>query len=406
MSSFKPVLVLKGNAFSGGGKSRSVWLRKTLTVIQFVIAQVFVIATVLVGKQINYLLTADMGFKKDAILYFNTNYSSDLSAQKFILRDRLKALPGVAMVSLSNTPPSYDGGNRGGMMKYNDGKKELTTEVKIKLADSNYIRLYNMKLVAGTNLPNSDTIKAILINETYARELGFKTPQEAIGKYINWNDWGIGKVPIAGVLQDFHLKSFHEVIKPLVISSRANEHLTVNVALQPQNAEGTNWKNTIAQIQKTWKEVYPNDELQYHFMDETVAKYYEAEQNISSLLAWATGLSIFISCLGLLGLVIYITNQRTKEIGIRKVIGATVTQLVTLLSKDFLRLVVIAFVIAVPIAWWGSHAWLQNFAYKTTLNWWIFLAGGVSMLLIAFVILGIRTFKAARANPVTALRSE
>lgn len=263
-----------------------------------------------------------------------------------------------------------------------------------------------MKLVAGTNLPNSDTIKAILINETYARELGFKTPQEAIGKYINWNDWGIGKVPIAGVLQDFHLKSFHEVIKPLVISSRANEHLTVNVALQPQNAEGTNWKNTIAQIQKTWKEVYPNDELQYHFMDETVAKYYEAEQNISSLLAWATGLSIFISCLGLLGLVIYITNQRTKEIGIRKVIGATVTQLVTLLSKDFLRLVVIAFVIAVPIAWWGSHAWLQNFAYKTTLNWWIFLAGGVSMLLIAFVILGIRTFKAARANPVTALRSE
>ena len=406
LSSFKPVLVLKKNAFTNGGKTRSVWLRKTLTITQFSIAQVFIIATILVSKQINYSLTADMGFKKDAILYFGTNYNDTVASHKFILRNKLKAIPEVAMVSLSNTPASYSGGIRGGIMKYKNGNRETETHVKIKFADTNYIRLYQMKLLAGTNLPNSDTIRSLLINETYAHILGFKNPTEAIGKYINWNDWGITNVPIAGVLQDFHLRSFHEIISPLVISSRVHEQLTFNVALQPLNAEGTNWKTAISKIQKAWKEVYPDDVLEYQFMDETVAKYYDAEQNTSTLLSWATGLSVFISCLGLLGLVIYITSQRTKEIGIRKVVGATVTQLVTLLSKDFLKLVVIAFVIAVPLTWWGANAWLQNFAYKTPVSWWIFLAGGVIMLLLAFIILSIRIFKAANANPVTSLRAE
>jgi len=179
-----------------------------------------------------------------------------------------------------------------------------------------------------------------------------------------------------------------------------------NIALRPQNNGSNTWKTAITKIEKAWKDVYPGEDLEYNFLDETIRKYYTAEQNISKLLMWATGLAIFISCLGLLGLVTYITNQRTKEIGVRKVIGASIVQIVTLLSKDFLKLVLIAFIIAVPIAWWGGHQWLQNFAYKTTIDVWVFIAGGMIMMAMALVILSIRTFRAASANPVKSLRTE
>jgi ABC-type antimicrobial peptide transport system permease subunit len=208
------------------------------------------------------------------------------------------------------------------------------------------------------------------------------------------------------VVADFHQKSLHELIKPLVIANGSKRSRSINIALQPQNAEGTVWKSGISKIEKTFKSIYPEDDFDYHFIDDTVAKYYTAEKNISSLLMWATGLAIFISCLGLLGLVIYVTNLRTKEIGIRKVVGATVTQIVTLLSKDFLALIALAFVIAVPIAWLGANKWLEGFAYKTTLAWWVFASGGATMLVLAFVVMLIRTFRAATANPVESLRTE
>ena len=261
-----------------------------------------------------------------------------------------------------------------------------------------------MKLLAGTNLPYSDTIHSLIINETFAHILGFKDPQQAIGKSLEW-DKGM-QCPIVGVVADFHQKSLHETIKPLVISSKGADELMFSIALQPQNEEGTVWKTAISRIEKAFKEVYPKDDFEYSFLDESIAKYYTAEQNISRLLIWATGLAIFISCLGLLGLVIYITSQRTKEIGIRKVVGATVAQIVSLLSKNFLKLIIIAFIIAIPLAWYGANKWLENFAYKTTLSWWTFLAGGSIMFLVALLILGIRTFKAATANPVKSLRSE
>ncbi|HVX50496.1 MAG TPA: FtsX-like permease family protein [Chitinophagaceae bacterium] len=407
LSSFNPVLVLKKNIFAGKGSPGSASLRKILTAAQFVIAQVFIIATVIVARQIHYELTADMGFKKDAIIYFDTNYSDPTGGnRKFNLREKVAAIPGVAMVSLSNSPASNDGGLRATSLKYKNGTKEISTQVKVKFADTNYIRLYQIKLLAGANLPNSDTIKGILINETYAKALGFTDPHQAIGKFIEWDDWGVGNVPVAGVLQDFHLRSLHEEISPMVIASRANEHLVFNIALQPQAAGSNTWSATIANIQKAFKQVFPDDDWHYSFMDDTIARYYSTEKNISALLAWATGLSVFISCLGLAGLVIYVTNQRAKEMSIRKVVGATVTQLVILLSKDFLKLVVAAFVIAVPVAWYLAGTWLQTFAYRTPLSWWVFASGGAIMLVIAFIILSVRTFRAAIANPVKNLRAE
>lgn len=402
LSGYKPVTVLKNQVISSGGRSRNANLRRSLTVAQFVIAQVFVIATMMVGKQINYTLNKDLGFKKDAIITLSTNFNDRNKENKGVFMQKLKAIPEINMISLSNNAPS-SGGSWSSTMKYKDGKKEIETDVQIKLGDTNFLKLYQMKLLAGTYLEPSDTVRQLIINQTYSKTLGFQNPQDAIGKLIEWD----GKqVPIVAVAADFHQQSLRTPIKPIIISSWANPSRTFNIALQPQNADGTVWKSAIAKIEKTWKEVYPDDDFEYSFLSEDIAKYYDSEKNVVRLLSWATGLAIFISCLGLLGLVIFITVQRTKEIGVRKVIGASVSQIVSLLSKDFLKLVLIAFVVAVPIAWWGAHKWLDNFAYKTELSWWIFLIGGVVMALLALITISIQTIRAALANPVDSLRTE
>ncbi|HVU55408.1 MAG TPA: FtsX-like permease family protein [Puia sp.] len=401
LSGFKPVLVLKNQAFANTGQTRSVWLRKSLTVSQFVIAQVFIIGTLLVSRQISYALHKDLGFKKEAILFFRTNYHQEAN-KKPVLLDKLKAIPGVALVSISSNPPSSNG-TWTSTMVFNDGKKEIRENVQVKLADSNYFRMYGFRLLAGASAPQSDTINAVVINETYLHLLGYQDPQRIIGKQIKeWN----GNPSIVGVVADFFPRSLREPIKPLVIANGIKNAHVFNIRLQPRTADGDNWPTTIAAIQKAFHSVYPNDDFDYQFIDDSIAKFYTAEKNISRLLAWATGLTIFISCLGLLGLVMYITNQRTKEIGIRKVIGATVTNLIFLLSRDFLQLIGLAILIAVPISWWGSRKWLENFAYKTSLSWWIFAAGGGILLVIALIVLCIRTLRAALANPVKSLRSE
>ncbi|HSZ85166.1 MAG TPA: FtsX-like permease family protein, partial [Puia sp.] len=212
--------------------------------------------------------------------------------------------------------------------------------------------------------------------------------------------------PIVGVMADFNQQSLHELVKPLVFTSNLKYSYAFHVALKPLDAEGTLWKNTIAKIENAFKKNYPEEDFSYQFFDESIAKFYKSEQDLSRLLKWATGLAIFISCMGLLGLVIYTTNQRTKEIGVRKVLGASVSNIVSLLSKDFVLLVMIAFVIAAPLAWWVLNTWLQNFAYRTSINWWVFAVSGLSMIVIALVTLSIQTIKAAMANPVKSLRTE
>ncbi|MEO7766758.1 MAG: FtsX-like permease family protein, partial [Ferruginibacter sp.] len=402
LSAFKPVLVLKNQVSSNNGKTRNAWFRKSLTISQFVIAQVFIMGAILVSKQITFSLNKELGFKKDAILYMQTNYYDTVKSHKYVLLDKLRAIPGIAMVSLSSNPPS-SGNTWSGTMKYKDGKKEIQTDVQQKFSDTNYIKLYKLKLLAGTNIEQTDTVKSFIINETYAHLLGFKQPQQAIGKYIEWSS---KQIPIVGVVADFHQKSLHEPIKPLAIGGWENTERTVNIALQPQDESGTGWKKTIAKIEGAWKEVYREDDFEYSFFDEDIAKFYSAEQHISSLLMWATGLSVFISCLGLLGLVIFTTTQRTKEIGVRKVLGASISQIVAMVSKDFILLVLVAFIIAAPIAGIGMYKWLENFAYRTDISWWIFLLAGSIMVLIALLTLSFQTIKAAMVNPVKSLRTE
>ncbi len=404
LAGFKPVLVLKNQAYGGSAKTRKAWLRKSLTVSQFVIAQFFIIATLLVSKQIHYSINKSMGFRKDAVVFVQAPWNDRNPGNRFVLLNKLRSVPEFEMVSLAGSPPATTGYSTTSM-KFNDGKKEIESMVEIKSADSVYFKLYNLKLAAG-RLPqeNDSLVKGYLINETYAKFLGYQNAADIVGKQINRGDKK--GIPISGVLKDFHFKSTHNAIKPLAYTSVTGNYFSYHILLKPNNAGGAMWKNGIAGLEKAWKEVYPDFDFEYKFMDESIAGFYKAEQNISRLLKWAAGLCIFISCLGLLGLVIYTTNLRTKEIGVRKVLGASVMQIVSLLSKDFLALVLVAFAIAAPLAWWAMNKWLQDFAYRTAMSWWVFAGCGLGMIIIALLTLSLRTIKAAGNNPVGALRSE
>jgi putative ABC transport system permease protein len=406
LSGYKPAMVLKNQAASNSSKTRNAWLHKSLTVTQFIIAQFFIMATVLVSKQIYYALHKDMGFKKEAIVIINSPWKNRTVSKNRVFLNKLRSMPQVDMVSVGNAPPS-SGNTNSTIVVYKDGKKEVKTEVFLKFGDENYIPLYKIRLTAGRALQPGDTSKSVVINTTYAKILGFKSPGEALGKMLN-NFNGTKNLKVVGVVADFHQKSLHEPIKPLAIFTGTNSYQTgtFHLSLKPQTAGGDEWKTALAAIGKSWKEIYPDDDFEYHFFDETIAKFYETERHTSTLLTWATGLSIFISCLGLLGLAIYTTNQRTKEIGVRKVLGATVTQIVTLLSTELVLLIVLAFVIVTPVAWWAMNKWMQGFADRTSISWWIFAASGAGMLLAAVFTSSFQTVKAAIANPVKSLRSE
>jgi putative ABC transport system permease protein len=407
LSGYKPVAVLKNQAQSNNSKTRGAWLRKSLTVAQFVVAQFFIMATVLVGKQIYYATHKDLGFKKDAILIINSPWKNRQQSRNKVFMDKLRAIPQVELVSAgrdaatSDDPHSTEG-------TYKDGKKELKVEdLGLKFGDENYIKVYHIKLLAGRNIRPGDTSHVLLINNTLAKKFGFTDPHQAVGKQIdNFN--GDTKMEIIGVLADFHQESIHSAVSPLAIITSTNPYFngTFHIALKPQRPGSYDWKTAIAAMGKAWKEIYPEDDFEYHFFDETIAKLYQNEQHTSTLLSWATCLSIFISCLGLLGLAIYTSTQRKKEIGVRKVLGATVTQIVALLSTELILLIILAFVIVTPIAWYAMNKWMQSFADKTTISWWIFAASGAGMLLAAVFTSSFQTVKAAIANPAKSLRSE
>jgi putative ABC transport system permease protein len=406
LSGYKPVLVLKNQASSNSSKTRNAWLRKSLTVTQFVIAQFFIMATVLVSKQIYYALHKDLGLKKDAILIINSPWKNRTASLNQVFLNKLNALPQVQLVSLGKDAPSSDNGNST-EATYRDGKKEIKMELKEKYGDQNYIKVYGIKLLAGRDLQPGDVGRAFLINETYAHMIGFKNTTDAVGKYVdNFN--GDIKMQIIGVVHDFHAESLHEPVKSIAILTEVNQYNngTFHIALKPQSAGGDDWKKAISAMETSWKEIYPEDDFEYHFFDENIAKFYDAEQHTSTLLSWATGLSIFISCLGLLGLAIYNTNQRTKEIGVRKVLGASVTQIVQLLSTELVLLIVLAFILVTPVAWYAMNKWMQSFADRTTISWWIFILSGGGMLLVALITSSFQTVKAAMANPTKSLRSE
>ena len=400
LTKFKPAMVLKNTVVTSAGTSRSALLRKSLIVFQFVIAQVFIIGMLVVNKQIHYSLQKNMGFRKDAIINFYVPFDfQNPNNKKFVLRDELKKIPGIQNVSLGNQSPAFNGQMSTSISFIRNGKEEKIN-VDSRDGDTSFLSVYNIKLVAGRNIMASDTANELLINETLAKQLGYQHPAESVNHFITF---GNSQLPIAGVMQDFNLASVRTVIHPLIYFASPKHGYVMHVALQPNPAA---WSRAINKMQAAWKSIYPDVDFDYTFLDKKISEFYKNDQQLSTLLTWSAAVAVFISCLGLLGLVIFMTNNRIKEIGVRKILGATVRQIITLLSVDFVKLLALAFVIAIPIAWWQTHSWLQNFAYHTELSWWIFLLSGIIMIAIALIILCIRAGKAALANPVKSLRTE
>jgi ABC-type antimicrobial peptide transport system permease subunit len=401
LTRFKPAVVLKSQVTGSLPAGRS-FLRKSLTVIQFAIAQFFLVATIVVVKQIHYSQNKDLGFRKNAIIHLELPYEDKDISKRVVLMNKLRMVPEINKVALGGAPPASDGMSISSMTVDN-GRKKIETTVELMNADPSYFGIYQMRLLAGRLMHPSDTATEYLINNTYAKFLGFQHPADAIGHFM---EHGQSRLPIVGVLADFHSKSLHQEIKPLAYCCDKESYYTMHIGLPPHQMNGDNWKTAIARISKAWKEVYPDQEMEYVFFDESIAKFYKTEEDTSVLLTWASGLTIFISCLGLFGLAIYTTNRRTKEIGVRKVLGASVAQIVLLLSRNFILLIAVAFVVATPAAWWAMHHWLDDFAYRTTLDWWIFMATGVLMMGLALFVLTLKTARAASVNPVKSLRTE
>jgi putative ABC transport system permease protein len=378
-------------------------LQKALIVFQFVIALVFISSALIVGKQLNYALTTNMGFNKDAVVLINIpwKYVDDkkYDGKQFTLRNELKTIPGIQSIAMGSAP--MESGYSSSMYEYvQDGKEPVKRQVSRKEIDTAYIHLYELKLLAGRNLSPSDTTNEFVINETAVHAFGFATPQEAIGKMIGQPDQ---KCPIVGVVKDFHLQDFYKSIDPMAFESDKDNLNTFNIKLGKDPAQ---WSKTLKAIEQDWYKIYPPESFSYKFYDELIAQLYEQEQHTAKLINLATAISIFISCLGLFGLAVLTAFQRTKEIGIRKVLGASVAAIVQLLSKEYVYLIAIAILVATPVAWWAMNKWLQNFAYRIQIEWGMFLLAGIIAIVLALVTVSFQAIKAALANPVKSLRTE
>ena len=395
LSSLKPILALQGRLTvqARGGLS----LRHVLVGAQFVIGQLVLIGAIIVTAQMRYIQQADVGFQKENIVLIKLPQGQLSTHQAF--KNELRNYPAIKAVSIGFLPPSTPG-LYGGPFKFGNRAQEETFPIRERFADSDYLNTYGLKLIAGRNLTPSDTIKEYVVNEALLRKLGIRDPQQILGQTMQYYMSGVA-LPIVGVVKDFQLQSLHETVQPCFIAARSDLYRQAGIRLAGQDVP-----QSLRQIEQSWQKFYPNQVFDATFLDGTLAQYYETETLISRLVDTASLVAILIGCLGLYGLVTFVVIQRTKEIGVRKVLGASVLSLVALLTKDFLKLVGIAFVVAVPIGWYLMNQWLQEFAYKTRVEWWFFGLAGLAMLSVALVTVSFHSIKAALVNPVKSLKSE
>jgi len=399
LSSYSPVNSLKGSA---GPKVGQKWnLRKGLIVFQFSVSLIFIIGTLVIGNQIRYMHDSYKGFTTDAIVNIPQNWG-DHENKMHVFKESLRNIPGIHQVILEAFAP-MGFPHMSGNIEYK-GREDTKLEVSVQPANEGLIPFYEMKLLAGRNMFPCDSLKEIVINETCSKNLGFATPNKALGKLITWWD---GKVyPVVGVVADFHENSFHEPMKPVVLAHMPGLEKSIAIKLTTKGEQASFTKATMAMVQMQWKKIYPNDPFEYNFLDDSIAWLYDQETKTAWLMDVAMIITIFISCMGIFGLAMFTAERRTKEIGIRKVLGATVTNITAMLSKDFVVLVIIAIFVASPIAWYLMNLWLQDFVYRINISWWVFVVAGLGAILIALVTVSFKAIRAAYANPVTSLRSE
>jgi len=397
LTGYAPVLALKNQLGKNTNLSRSSWLRKALTIFQFVMAQAFLICVLIVVRQINYVTHKDMGFQKDAIVNVYIPGAFQNSAKGVVLKNQLKKITDIKAISFGNIAPAMNGWMTTAITYDQSPNKESLT-FDSRSGDENYLDVYQIPLLAGRNVRLRDSTSEMLINRKGLELLHIKNPQEAIGKTFE-----NGQNIIVGVMEDFDLASARQGVKPVLYTGSKTGYV-LHIALDQSHPE--NWKNAIDKITSSYKSVFPDDELDLRFVDEVIQNFYTQEKQLSKLLSWAVGLSVFIAGLGLFGLAIFTANQRTKEIGIRKVLGASVFQITFLLLRNLLSLVAIACLVAFPIAYYFMHNWLNDFVYRTTINPWIFGLSALSLIAFASVVLSAKSIMAAKANPVNSLRDE
>jgi predicted permease len=395
LSGFKPVVALKNKISSAtvGGIS----LRRGLVVVQFAISQILIVGTIVAVSQMEYVRTADLGFNKEALLIVSSSTDSVAQAKHAAFKQALLQLPDVSMVSLSSDIPSSE--NNAGTNFAFDHKDDENFTLYTKLADADYFETFGLKFAAGGPYEATDTAGSVVVNETLIRKLNLKEPQAAIGKQIRT---GGGRWrTIVGVVADFKTNSLREEVKPLYIAARKSRFRMVSIKLK-----STSLVRSQQAIEKVWDKFYPEYAYSSMFMDENIENFYRQEKQMALLYKIFSGLAIFISCLGLYGLVSFMTVQKTKEVGIRKVLGAGVGNILLLFSKEFTLLIGLAFVIAVPVSWYVMTNWLNNFAYKITISWVVFAVAIAFSLIIAWISVGYKALRAALANPVKSLRTE
>ncbi|MEP7323753.1 MAG: ABC transporter permease [Saprospiraceae bacterium] len=393
LSSFQPVTVLKGRFTSG---HRGVTLRKSLVVMQFVISITLIIGTLVVYRQTNFMRSHDLGFNKDQMLILDTK--NDPAKLAFL--QELSNLNSIKSTSIGSAVPG--GGNSGAYSQIENKQGDFQiANLDVYFVDYNYIPQYQMTMVAGRAFSKefgTDTTQAMVINETAVHLFGYASPSDAIGrKFKQWGREG----NIIGVVKDFHFRALQQKIKPLTMRMEPGRFNKITAKVQTSALP-----ETIAAVENLWKKILPNRPFSYYFLDEFFDRQYRGEERFGKLFFNFAILAIFISCLGLLGLASYSTLQRTREIGIRKVVGASVFSIVNLLSKDFIKLVCVSILIAAPLAWFGINKWLQDFEYRVNIGWWVFVLAGMMAITIALLTVGFQAIRAAVAKPVKSLRIE
>lgn len=408
LSGFQPIKVLKNMKLAGSGGTS--WLRHALVVVQFALSTLLIVSAIIVFRQTKYLNSKDLGFNKEQVVYFQVRDSLVTNPGTLeTFKNELRNTGGVIDLTSGYGLPGDMFAGDGVSLPTKEGEQEYGANVFI--GDYDYVKTLGLRIIAGRDFSRNmatDEKEAFLINETAVKEWGFGSPEKAIGQPIHWNEWAptdtsqpVKKGKVIGVVQDFHYKSLHEKVSASVIQLYPQIAYALAAKLKTANL-----KQTLTDIQNKWAQFVPAYPFEYTFMDESYGKMYNSEEKLSNLLWIFTLVAIFIGCMGLFGLAAFSAEQRTKEIGIRKVLGAGVFNLVGLLSKKFLLLVLVASAIAFPVAWWGMYKWLQDFPYRIDISWWIFGIAIIAALLIAFITVSFQAIKAALANPVKSLRTE
>lgn len=395
MGKFKPVEAIKNKINTS--KVGSISLRRALVVLQFSFSQIFIIATIIAVSQMNFIRTSDLGFNKEAVLMLQMNADSVTRTRLKAFKDDLLSRTDVKLVSFGFDAPSSE--NSWSSNFAFDKMEDKDFNVQLKFGDGDYLKTYGLRLAAGRFYSESDTTREYVVNETLVKRCGIKNPQDAIGKLLRLG--GRRPMPVVGVVQDFKQQSLREAVVPIAISPKITNYQSAGIKISSNNLS-----KTTNDIQQLWDKYFPEYVYNSSFLDDNINHYYQAEQRLSLMYKIYAALAVFISCLGLYGLVSFMVVQKTKEVGIRKVLGASVQSIMYLFSKEFTILIIIAFVLAAPAAWYLMHTWLNDFAYRINIGVGVFVVAIVSSVLIAWITVGYKSLSAALANPVKSLRSE